>query len=205
MCGLLDLGFASGCGTSTLSIHPPYHPPGTLRRNPHVLLQLHPPNEAEPIRKELCACVLTCFKKNDPCKYFQWVHWKVRPPQGPMDPFVQKPPRGRLYYTRPVSDFPSEDEIHDVLAKKASNQQLVRIGLDRFKKDNVKMYKPREPPSLKEEVQKYHPWGVQPGGFHPSPDYTGNEFKHGLYLGNNSFENEFFGPTGVLFAGVKPC
>ena len=67
---------------------------------------------------------LTCFKKNDPCKYFQWVHWKVRPPQGPMDAFVQKPPRGRLYYTRPVSHFPSEDEIHDVLAKKASNQQL---------------------------------------------------------------------------------
>ena len=32
---------------------------------------------------------LTCFKKTNPCPYFQWVHWKVRPPPGPMDAFVQ--------------------------------------------------------------------------------------------------------------------
>ena len=42
---------------------------------------------------------LTCFKKNNPCNYFQWVHWKVRPPQGPMDAFVQKQPRADTYFT----------------------------------------------------------------------------------------------------------
>ena len=43
---------------------------------------------------------LTCFKKKDPCNYFQWIHWKVRPPQGPMDRYAQKQEPSRLYYTR---------------------------------------------------------------------------------------------------------
>ena len=32
---------------------------------------------------------LSCCKKTKPCGYFQWVHWKVRPPQRPMDAYVQ--------------------------------------------------------------------------------------------------------------------
>ena len=153
---------------------------------------------------------LTCFKKHNPCNYFQWVHWKVRPPQGPMDAFVQ--PRADFYvqkpgrYTRPVSHFPSEDEIHAVLAKKRKmypetvdsawgsigkpprgpNQQLVATGLDRFKKDDVKMY----------------PETSQPRGFVPSSgpfNSVGHEFRNGLYVGDNSFEHEFFGPSSSLF------
>ena len=141
---------------------------------------------------------LTCFKKNNPCNYFQWVHWKVRPPQGPMDAYVQKqpraetyvqkPPRGRLHYTRPVSHFPSEDEIHGVLAKKASTQQLVPIGLDRLKKDDVKMY-----PETVESA--WGSIGKPPRGFVPSSgpfNSVGHEFRNGLYVADKSFEREFF-------------
>ena len=152
---------------------------------------------------------LTCFKKTNPCPYFQWVHWKIRPPQGPMDvqpraeldPFVKKPP------ARPVSHFSSKDEIQAVLTKKnypktpawgsigqpprGPNQQLVAIGLDRFKKDDVKMYP--LPPS---------PWDKKPSGFVPSSgpfNTVGHEFRNGLHIGDKSFEREFFEPNSSLF------
>ena len=156
---------------------------------------------------------LTCFKKHNPCPYFQWVHWKVRPPQGPMDafvqkqpraeldPYVQKPPRGRLYYTRPVSKPPQ-----------GPNQQLVATGLDQFKKDDVKMYPPlpsgwgspspwERKPDTVESV-----WDKKPTGFVPSSgpfNSVGHEFRNGLYVGDNSFERAFFGPSSNLFSGVK--
>ena len=182
---------------------------------------------------------LTCFKKNNPCRYFQWIHWKVRPPQGPMDAFVQKPPRGRLYYTRCI---PSEAQRQDRALQRArqTTQQLVRVGLDRFRKDNVQLHKPindeddvgwfgseRSFPTPRpgpgdfgyEEMQKRikerqlqktketveSAWGSvgRKAGFVPSPGYTGDEFKRGMYLGNKSFADDFFRPTGVLFSGVK--
>ena len=147
---------------------------------------------------------LTCFKKNNPCNYFQWVHWKVRPPQGPMDAYVQKQPRaetyvqkpGRLYYTR---HCPSD--IQGVLAEQA-NQQLVKIGLDRFKKDNVERGSPnpwRKPDTVESA------WGTpKPSGFVPSSgpfNSVGHQFRNGLYVGDKSFEREFFGPSSSEFSG----
>ena len=84
---------------------------------------------------------LTCFKKSDPCNYFQWIHWKVRPPQGPMDAFVQKekPPRGRLYYTRGrpiVVKVPRQDQALQ-RARQTSQQMIYAHPADRFKKDDV--------------------------------------------------------------------
>ena len=141
---------------------------------------------------------LTCFKKTNPCPYFQWVHWKVRPPQGPMDAFVQKQPRaeldpyvqkpGRLYYTRPAGP----------------NQQLVATGLDRFKKDDVKMYPPPPPSEWGSPSplgrQPDTVWDKKPPGFVPSSGPgVGHEFRNGLYIGDQSFERDFFGPSSSLF------
>ena len=141
---------------------------------------------------------LTCFKKNAPCAYFQWVHWKVREPQGPMDAYVQKRPKP---YSRPENA--RLPPILNALRNKSS-QQLVCTGLDRFKKDNVKMYPAREPlpwgkPSpAQQRVLANHPWGIQKSfpqdypwgpdtpkqqGFQPDPHYQNTEFRNGLYVG----------------------
>ena len=88
----------------------------------------------------------------------------------------------------------------------ATNQQLVAIGLDRFKKDDVKMYPP-PPPS---KWGSPGPWGRQPdtvwdkkpSGFVPSSgpfNSVGHEFRNGLYIGDQSFEHDFFGPRSSLF------
>ena len=135
---------------------------------------------------------LTCFKKTKPCRYFQWIHWKVRPPQGPMDAFVQKPPRGRLYYTR---GLPTEVQRQDQAlqrARQTSQQMICAHPADRFKKDNVRMLSPK-------------PWGniSQQGGFVPSPEYRADEFKRGLYIGNKSFADDFFGPSSSHFTAVN--
>ena len=77
-----------------------------------------------------------------------------------------------------------------------TNQQLVAMGLDRFKKDDVKMYLPL-PPS---------PWDKKPSGFVPSSgpfNSVGHEFRNGLYIGDQSFERDFFGPRSSLFSGVN--
>ena len=148
---------------------------------------------------------LTCFKTVNPCNYFQWVHWKIRQPQGPMDAFVQKQPRAYPYqkqpraypyqkperrqYTRPNRCCPPD--IQNVLTEKAS-QQLVRIGLDRFKKDDVKMYP--LPPSPWDRK----PWeNDPPQGFVPSPGYK-SDFRNGLYIGSHPF-----GRSSSVFTGVK--
>ena len=148
---------------------------------------------------------LSCFKKTDPCCYFQWVHWKVRPLQGPMDAFVQKP--SRWPYTRPNRYCPPE--IQDVLAQQAS-QQLVATGLDRFKKDNVKM---GPSPWVTPNPWKRQPetvesaWGSigkkREEGFKPSPgpwNSVGREFRNGLYIADQSFERDFFGPSSSEFS-----
>lgn len=130
---------------------------------------------------------LTCFKKNNPCRYFQWIHWKVRTPKGPMDQYVKKqdPHRGRLYYTR----GPAPTEVQR--ARQTNQQMICAHPADRFKKDYVKMFYPK-------------PWGSNQGGFVPSQgplNSVGHQFKNGLYVGDktDSFESDFFGPGSSLF------
>ena len=155
---------------------------------------------------------LTCFKKSNPCCYFQWVHWKVRPVQGPMDAFVQKPTRP-LPYSRPIRVCPPE--LQQQLRAKSS-QQLVCTGLDRFKKDNVKMYSTEEPWKTSND-----PWWNQKqskldeltgsidqqGGFKPSPgpfNRVDDQFNDGVYVGNNSFASDFFDtPSSSTFGGAR--
>ena len=155
---------------------------------------------------------LSCFKKTDPCCYFQWVHWKVRPVQGPMDAFVQKPTRP-LPYSRPIRVCPPE--LQQQLRAKSS-QQLVCTGLDRFKKDNVKMYSTEEPWKTSND-----PWWNQKqskldeltgsidqqGGFKPSPgpfNRVDDQFNDGVYVGNNSFASDFFDtPSSSTFGGAR--
>ena len=158
---------------------------------------------------------LTCFKKNDPCCYFQWVHWKVREPKGPMDAFVQKQAKP---YRRPENA--RRPPILNAL-RKQSNQQLVCTGLDRFKKDNVKMYPAKEPSPWGPSPWKRSndPWWTQKqtehakltnavdpnGGFQPSPFFgQSNQFKNGVYIGKNSFANDFFDPPSSTFVGGVP-
>ena len=155
---------------------------------------------------------LTCFKKNEPCCYFQWVHWKVRPVEGPMDAFVQKQDKP---YRRPENK--RRPPILNAL-RKQSNQQLVCTGLDRFKKDNVKMY-PAQDPWGRPSPWKNDLWWNQKqtehahltdamdpnGGFKPSPLFgQSNQFKNGLYVGENSFANDFFEPPSSTFVGGVP-
>ena len=203
---------------------------------------------------------LTCFKKNEPCCYFQWVHWKVRPVEGPMDAYVQKtkpyrrPENARrppiLNALRKQNDIhklvmaeldgwpgsersfptprpgPGDDyyeakkkEIEERLAlAKQANQQLVCTGLDRFKKDNVKMY-PAGDPWGRPSPWKNDKWwnqkqtehakltnAIDPnGGFKPSPLFgQANPFKNGLYVGENSFANDFFDAPSSEFIGGVP-
>ena len=162
---------------------------------------------------------LSCFKKTDPCCYFQWVHWKVRPVQGPMDAYVQKPKR--LPYSRPNRACPPE--VLNKL-KQHSSQQLVCTGLDRFKKDNVKMFPAQDPwwgpdsffskkrpnegwwAKKQEEVSKLgSSIGVQ-GRFTPTPgpfNSAADQFKGGLYVGDKSFASDFFGPPSCEFVGGR--
>ena len=150
---------------------------------------------------------LTCFKKQNPCCYFQWVHWKVRPVQGPMDAYVQKPKP----YDRPI--------LNDL--RKQSSQQLVCTGLDRFKKDNVKMYPAKDPWGRPSPWKTSNdPWWYQKqseatkltnainpnGGFKPSPGPFNNaadQFKNGLFVGDNSFASDFFDPPSCEFVGGR--
>ena len=159
---------------------------------------------------------LCCFKKTDPCCYFQWVHWKVRPVEGPMDAFVQKPVR--LPYSRPIRTCPPE--LQQQLRAKSS-QQLVCTSLDRFKKDNVKMYSTEDPWGRPSPWKTSNdPWwnqkqseaakltnAINPnGGFKPSPgpfSDVKDQFKGGLYVGDNSFASDFFGPPSCEFVGGR--
>ena len=157
---------------------------------------------------------LTCFKKNEPCCYFQWVHWKVREPKGPMDAYVQKQPKP---YRRPENA--RRPPILNALRNHQSNQQLVCTGLDRFKKDNVKMY-PSPDPWGRPSPWKDDKWWTQKqtekdqltnaidpnGGFKPPPLFgQSKDFKNGLYVGENSFAHDFFdGKYPCTFVGQVP-
>ena len=138
---------------------------------------------------------LTCFKKNATCAYFQWIHWKVREPQGPMDAYVQKQSQGSWH--RPA---------YQKYRQQPTSQQLVRTGLERFKKDDVKMYPQRQsrwgqthgvdkttlqrlrannPWGIKKSFPQDYPWGPDTPrrGFQPSANYQNTEFRNGLYIG----------------------
>ena len=106
---------------------------------------------------------LTCFKKQYPCSYFQWIHWKVREPQGPMDAYVQ--------HTQPKYSLGLRDEAqrqNQALQRAIQaphSQQLVRTGLDSFTKDDVKVYKqPIYTPWKTRELKK-KPWGPEKSEF----------------------------------------
>ena len=175
---------------------------------------------------------LSCFKKSNPCCYFQWVHWKVRPVEGPMDAHVQslgtwhRPAYTKYHRTCPPDIQPKpysrpenarRPPILNALRNKSS-QQLVCTGLDRFKKDNVKMYPAQDPwgrPSPFEndkwwtQKQNEHTQltnAINPnGGFKPSPLFgQSNQFKNGLYVGENSFASDFFDPPSSEFVGGVP-
>ena len=194
------------------AIHPSVHQglfDGTLKCH----CEYTPRMKLSQSQKNPARVFLSCFKKTDPCCYFQWVHWKVRPLQGPMDAFVQKQPRatpfaekpGRLYYTRPNRSCPPE--IQQMLREQAS-QQLVCTGLDRFKKDNVQMFPP-SPWKRKPETAE-SAWGSigkkREEGFKPSPgpfSKVADQFKGGVYIGDKSFERDFFGPSSSTFGGVR--
>ena len=157
---------------------------------------------------------LSCYKKSNPCCYFQWVHWKVPPVEGPMDAFVEKRPKP---YSRP-ENARLPPILHNL--RNNSSQQLVCTGLDRFKKDNVKMYPAREPlPWGRPSPWKNDKWWTQKqtehakltnainpnGGFKPSPLFgQSNQFKNGLYVGEHSFANDFFEPPSSTFVGGVP-
>ena len=163
---------------------------------------------------------LTCFKKQNPCCYFQWVHWKVRPVQGPMDAHVQSLGTWhRPAYTKYRRTCPTDTQQ---LLRDKSNQQLVRTGLDRFKKDNVKMYPAKDPwgrPSpwktsndrwwnqKQSEAAKLTKTVDPNGGFKPSPgpfSDVHDQFKNGLFVGENSFASDFFDPPSSTFVGGIP-
>ena len=148
---------------------------------------------------------LTCFKKNEPCCYFQWVHWKVREPKGPMDAHVERLGTWhRPAYVKYHRACPPN--IQQQLRAKSS-QQLVCTGLDRFKKDNVKMYPAQDPWwNKKQTLAAELTDAVDPnGGFKPSPLFgQSNQFKNGLYVGENSFANDFFDPPSSTFVGGVP-
>ena len=102
---------------------------------------------------------LTCFKRDRPCAYFQWVHWKIRDPAGPIDAFLKTLPteadrqRQVLEKTRRSSPPPPGP------LRRVSTQQLVKTGLARFERDQVK----------------------ELGGFRPTPGYQGHDFVRGVY------------------------
>jgi len=79
-------------------------------------------------KKNFNRVFLTCFKKNDPCGYFQFLHWKPRKQTGPMDKYVVK------QHAQPIDNFGLDKFKYE---KKQPVQQLTSVGLDRFKKDTV--------------------------------------------------------------------
>ena len=198
------------CHQLRQAIHPTVH-----QRLYHADLKCHcdytPRMKLSRSDKNYGRVFLTCFKKNAPCSYFQWVHWKVREPQGPMDAYVQKPgtwhrPAYVKYQKQPKPyDRPSHARRPPILnaLRNESNQQLVCTGLDRFKKDNVKMYQPKQgrwgeshgvvqtrrannPWGITKSFPQDYPWGpdTPKQGFHPNPQYRNTEFRNGLYVGN---------------------
>ena len=191
------------CHQLRQAIHPTIH-----QRLYHTDLKCHcdytPRMKLSRSDKNYGRVFLTCFKKNAPCAYFQWVHWKVREPQGPMDAYVQKQSQGSWH--RPAYQ---KYQPH-------TSQQLVRTGLDRFKKDDVQMYQPKQQQrrwgeshgvvqSTQQRVRANHPWGMEKSfpkdypwgpdktlrGFQPDPQYRNTEFRNGLYVGKQQKPSPF--------------
>ena len=177
----------------TQSIHPTVYE-GLLNTDLKCYCGYTPSMKLSQSEKNFSRVYLTCFKKQMPCSFFQWIHWKVRDPPQPS--------------TSHWSGFPSEAQRQDYAVQRArhamsnpyqtpkASQPLVATGLDRFKKYQV---------SVGGYLQKAKPWGqhAKPGGpkkgFQPSPFYTGNEFRNGLYVGNR--ERSEYGHTSPYFHG----
>ena len=185
------------CHQLRQAIHPTIH-----QRLYHTDLKCHcdytPRMKLSRSDKNYGRVFLTCFKKNAPCAYFQWVHWKVREPQGPMDAYVQKQSQGSWHR-------PAYQKYH---RQQPQSQQLVRTGLDRFTKDDVKMYPQKQQrrwgqshgvdQTTLQRLRANHPWGMEKSfpqdypwgpdkpkqqGFQPDPHYRNTEFRNGLYIG----------------------
>ena len=200
-CGLPDCAvfftsdnYQDVCHQLRYAIHPTVHQ-GLYRTDLKCHCDYTPRMKLSRTDKNYGRVFLTCFKKNAPCAYFQWVHWKVREPKGPMDAYVQKQSRGTWH--RPA---------YQKYQRQPHSQQLVRTGLERFKKDDVKMIPPKRRWGQKQGMDKTtlqrlranNPWGITKSfpkdypwgpdkpkqqGFHPSPHYQNTEFRNGLYIG----------------------
>lgn len=94
---------------------------------------------------------LTCFKKTNPCKYFQWIHWKVREPKGPMDRYVIVEDEGQRQ-DRILQDV--RRTSHPPFGSPRVQQLICADRLERFKKDDVR-------PLDKVEQYRKDPWMQQ--------------------------------------------
>ena len=202
---------ADVCHQITQAIHPTVH-----ERLLHADLKCHcdytPNMKLSRSEKNFGRVYLTCFKKNGPCSYFQWLHWKVRPPQGPMDafvqpradrdPFVQTPPRPSTGYVR--------------YRVGASNYPLTPEGAWGGQTTSNPPSRPKDQWGRPLTTQSNRPWGpwweekektakrlqqsIRHGGLTPSPHYRGEDFRRGVYRPDKQEEGD--GPGSVLFANT---
>ena len=137
---------------------------------------------------------LTCFKKDGACGYFQWIHWKVRKPKGPMD-----------RYATVMSFVKDEGQRQREILQKVRQDSAPTFGSARW---GISTVRPKRVEELKRDecqsLLKSEPWPKHPRyapdydqkreakkrasvtrfGFTPSPNYDGSDFVRGLYLPN---------------------
>lgn len=150
---------------------------------------------------------LTCFKKDGACGYFQWIHWKVRKPKGPMDryatvmPFVKDEGQRQREILQKVREdsapsFGSARWGISTARHKRVNQLIHADRLDGFEKDDVRRVgtgsepwpkHPRYAPDYdrKREAEKRE--RIARSGFRPSPHYDDSDFVRGVYRPNNRY------------------
>lgn len=166
-------------------------------------------------KKNFNRVYLTCRKKNAPCTFFQFIHWKPRPKEGPLDGFIQKAPKvQRFARSEAIECIPSE--LHRQQKKQGfcvndpCTQQLVATGLDRFKKDDVFLGRPEKPNDVF-SWKPSHLFGTYPGsewkngervvktsgrtthGFVPDPNYQ-PPFQRGIHMTEADIARKRFGP-----------
>ena len=167
---------------------------------------------------------LTCFKKEEACGYFQWIHWKVRKPKGPMDryatvmPFVEdegQRQRKILQKVRQdsVPTFGSARWGISTARPKRVEQLIHADRLEGFKKDDVRRrdpwpYHPRYAPDYdekREEMRRRTPFGCTQFGFTPSPDYDpSEEFRRGVFIGKST-KSDFHDGKSSYFYNASSC
>lgn len=102
---------------------------------------------------------LTCFKRENPCNYFQWIHWKVRQPKGPMDRYVRDLPDEGQRQDRILQEVrrdtrPARWGVDTSRPRRVNHEKTMYVHEDRLqklKKEDVKTKIPTE----------YLPWGSQ--------------------------------------------